>query len=237
MASRAPEDAPLRRRAVAGPRSTSLTPTFTSGKGWPTTHFDMDAVEAVGLIKLDILAQGGLAVMRDTQPSHSEPRRWPPSKRGARWHRPRRARTVEPWSDPGVWDMIATGNARGVHHIESPAMTASACMADVRDIDRLVAIVSVIRPGAANELKKAQFARRTRGWNPSATRMKASNLSCAPPSASWLTRSTSCRFARPLPDCPGRADVLRRALVKQDSAKKVEEVRLEFIAAARSAAA
>ena len=45
----------------------SLTPTFVSGKGWPTTHFDMDAVEAVGLIKLDILAQGGLAVLRDTQ--------------------------------------------------------------------------------------------------------------------------------------------------------------------------
>ena len=44
-----------------------LTPTFISGKGWPTTHFDMDDVEAVGLIKLDILAQGGLAVLRDTR--------------------------------------------------------------------------------------------------------------------------------------------------------------------------
>jgi DNA polymerase III alpha subunit len=42
-----------------------LTPTFVSQKGWPTAHFDMDAVEAVGLIKLDILAQGGLAVIRD----------------------------------------------------------------------------------------------------------------------------------------------------------------------------
>ena len=29
---------------------------------WATTHFDMDAVEAVGLVKMDILAQGGLAV-------------------------------------------------------------------------------------------------------------------------------------------------------------------------------
>jgi DNA polymerase III alpha subunit len=43
----------------------SLTPTFISSKGYPTTHLDMDAVEAVGLIKMDILAQGGLAVMRD----------------------------------------------------------------------------------------------------------------------------------------------------------------------------
>ena len=46
-----------------------LTPTFISNKGWPTTHLDMDAVEAVGLVKMDILAQGGLAVMRDARQS------------------------------------------------------------------------------------------------------------------------------------------------------------------------
>ena len=44
-----------------------LTPCFVSAKGYPTTHFDMDSVEAVGLVKMDILAQGGLAVMRDVK--------------------------------------------------------------------------------------------------------------------------------------------------------------------------
>src|SRR5204862_7252675 len=29
----------------------------------------------------------------------------------------------EPWQDPRVWEMIASGGARAVHHIESPAMT------------------------------------------------------------------------------------------------------------------
>jgi len=28
-----------------------LTPTFISSKGYPTTHFDMDSVEAIGLVK------------------------------------------------------------------------------------------------------------------------------------------------------------------------------------------
>lgn len=56
----------------------TLTPTFMSSKGWPTTHFDMDAVEAIGLVKIDILAQGGLAVIRDTlallhQPATPQP--------------------------------------------------------------------------------------------------------------------------------------------------------------------
>src|SRR4030095_14163834 len=46
-----------------------LTPTFPANKGYPTTHFDMDWVEAVGLVKIDVLAQGGLAVMRDVRTS------------------------------------------------------------------------------------------------------------------------------------------------------------------------
>src|SRR5690606_2517970 len=44
-----------------------LTPCFTSIKGYATSHFDMEAIDAIGLIKMDILAQGGLAVMRDVQ--------------------------------------------------------------------------------------------------------------------------------------------------------------------------
>ncbi len=44
-----------------------LTPTFIANKGYPTTHFDMDAVEAIGLVKIDVLAQGGLAAMRDVK--------------------------------------------------------------------------------------------------------------------------------------------------------------------------
>jgi DNA polymerase III alpha subunit/nucleotidyltransferase/DNA polymerase involved in DNA repair len=277
----------------------SLTPTFISGKGWPTTHFDMDAVEAVGLIKLDILAQGGLAVLRDTKAaigsteyrdsvvecggrdarapriddtavessSASEPvnRARQRCRRGkglrlaplphalhdalretnaldlhalevgqlGGTENPPREGHIEPWSDPGVWNMIATGNGRGVHHIESPAMTSLACMADVRDIDRLVAIVSVIRPGAANGLKKAQFARRAQGLEP---------VEYTHESLAGVLRSTFGVVAYEehiLQICeafaglaPGRADVLRRALVKQDM-KKIAEIRLEFIAAAR----
>ncbi len=213
----------------------SLTPTFISGKGWPTTHFNMDAVEAVGLIKLDILAQGGLAVLRDTQNViHSLNLRSLEVGLAGKTENPPREGEIEPWSDPGVWNMIATGNGRGVHHIESPAMTSLACMADVRDIDRLVAIVSVIRPGAANGLKKAQFARRAQGLEP---------VDYTHESLAGVLRSTFGVVAYEehiLQICeafaglaPGRADVLRRALVKQDM-KKVEEVHVEFIAAARA---
>ena len=59
------ENAPLAAVVLSRQPMHQLTPTFIANKGYPTTHFDMDAVEAVGLVKMDILAQGGLAAMRD----------------------------------------------------------------------------------------------------------------------------------------------------------------------------
>jgi DNA polymerase-3 subunit alpha len=202
-----------------------LTPCFTSRKSYPTTHFDMDAVESIGLVKMDILAQGGLAVMRDACASLTA--------RGI----PTSSATLEalaPWEDPGVWAMIAGGHARAVHHIESPAMTNLCGMCGVTEIDGLIAIVSVIRPGAANESKKLRFTRRYQGLE---------KIEYPHPSLESCLRSTYGLIVYEehiLQICvdfagmaPGRADLLRRALVKQ---KFQETARLgkEFIESART---
>jgi DNA-directed DNA polymerase III PolC len=199
----------------------ALTPTFTSAKGYATTHFDMDAVEQVGLVKMDILAQGGLAVIRDALALLQERGITPDLE------------NLAPWDDAEIWKMLASGNGRGVHHIESPAMISLARMCNVRDIDCLIAIVSVIRPGAANGAKKTQFARRAQGLEP---------VEYAHPSLEMCLRSTFgvvayeehilqiCEAFAGLP--AGRADVLRRALVKVKTAT-IEEIGREFIASAR----
>lgn len=243
-----------------------LTPTFIAHKGYPTTHYDMDAVEVLGLVKMDILAQGGLAVMRDVKkmlaqrgvqvdlerceviavPSspapEGEPEKSPrlqhgiPERKGPRPEGPAEPHDKEPdpWRDPAVWDLIAGGYARAVHHIESPAMTSLSRMCNVREIDGLIAIVSVIRPGAANEGKKLAFTRRYQGLEP---------VSYPHPSLEPCLRSTFglvvyeehilqlCEAFAGLP--PGRADVLRRALNKQKRVV-IEEIRGEFFAAARA---
>ncbi len=200
----------------------SLTPTFVSSKGYATTHFDMDAVELVGLVKMDILAQGGLAVIRDALALLRAKGVTPDLEH------------LEPWEDAEIWKMIASGNACGVHHIESPAMISLARMCNVRDIDCLIAIVSVIRPGAANGEKKAQFEQRAQGLDP---------LEYAHPSLEPALRSTFgvvayeehilqiCEAFAGLP--AGRADVFRRALVKMKPAV-IEEISHEFVAAARA---
>lgn len=138
------------------------------------------------------------------------------------------------WNDPAVWGMIATGNARAVHHIESPAMTGLCKQCNVRDIDTLIAIVSVIRPGAANEGKKLAFTRRYQGLEP---------ITYPHPSLEPVLRDTFglvvyeehilqiCEAFAGLN--PGRADVLRRALNKQKRAV-IQEIRGEFFASAKA---
>ncbi|MBU6411352.1 MAG: fused DNA polymerase IV/DNA polymerase III subunit alpha, partial [Verrucomicrobia bacterium] len=199
-----------------------LTPTFISNKGYATTHFDMDAVEAIGLVKIDVLAQGGLAVMRDAKEALAQ--------RGVSVD----LKALEPWQDPTVWEMISGGGARAVHHIESPAMTGLCRQCNARDIDTLIAIVSVIRPGASNEGKKLAFTRRYQGLEP---------MTYPHPSLEPVLRDTFglvvyeehilqiCEAFAGLP--PGRADVLRRALSKQKRAL-IAEIRDEFFASARA---
>jgi hypothetical protein len=62
----------------------------------------MEQVEAIGLVKMDILAQGGLAVMRDAKKMITD--------RGIEVD----LKALEPWDDPEVWQMIAAGEARGL---------------------------------------------------------------------------------------------------------------------------
>ena len=230
---------------LSGPPITDLTPVFPSASGWPATHLDMHAVENLGLVKMDILGQAGLSVLRDActslrsrglharfgvsaEPLTPSPLAQPPLPSSAL-----DLERLAPWEDPEVWKMIGSGGARGVHHVESPAMTTLNRMCRTRDIDCLIAIVSVIRPGAANELKKEEFARRYQGLAP---------VACLHSSLEPILRSTFGLIAyeeHVLQICEafagldaGRADVLRRSLIKQDMAT-VERLGHEFRRAAR----
>jgi len=192
---------------VSGAPLTDRMPLFRSAKGYLTTHYAMDDVEELGLLKMDLLGQAGLSVLRDALDNVRE-------NRGVSLN----LRSID-YRDPETWEAIAGGNARGVFHIESPAMTSLLVMTDCRDLDCLTAAESIIRPGAANEGKKRAFARRHQGLEP---------VTYVHPSLEPLLDDTygllayeehilliANGFAR-MPW--GRADVLRRALVKKDRA-------------------
>ncbi len=90
-----------------------LTPTFIANKGYATTHFDMDAVETVGLVKMDILAQGGLAAMRDVKATLAargidvDLNRCVARNKSDGHLLLGDPQAPEPWNDPNVWEMIA----------------------------------------------------------------------------------------------------------------------------------
>jgi DNA polymerase-3 subunit alpha len=107
-------------------------------------------------------------------------------------------------------------------------------MCNVREIDGLIAIVSVIRPGAANEGKKLAFTRRyqemevTEYPHPSLENCLKSTYGLVVYEEHILQ---ICEAFAGLP--PGRADVLRRALTKYKQSV-IDEIRLEFVASAKA---
>lgn len=137
---------------IADRQITDFGPLQPSSKGWQMTQLDMNDVEDLGLLKLDLLGQAGLSVIRDCCETL-------------------RQQGIDPlknidYNDAGIYAMIRSGNARGVFHIESPAMTSLLGLCRCNDLDCMVATVSVIRPGAGNEDKKNSFARRYLGLEP-----------------------------------------------------------------------
>jgi DNA-directed DNA polymerase III PolC len=199
-----------------------LVPVQRSPKGMLVAQYEMDPIEELGFVKVDLLGQAGLSVLRDAvaEIERTEGRRVD-------------LESDVDYAEPETWDMIATGNARGVHHIESPAMTNLIQQCNCRDIDCLTAVVAVIRPGAANQGKKDAFARRYQGLE---------KPGFAHPSLVPVLEKTygimvfeehilqvAVEFAGMN---IGRADVLRRALNKQNLAMIVE-MKSEFRDCAR----
>ena len=113
--------------------------TFLPPKGYPTTQFSMLEAEDIGLYKLDILSQRGLAKIKDTVTLvHAQ--------RGIviDIHNIRRIK-----QDERVKQLLAAGRCIGCFYIESPAMRMLLAKLRADDYLRLVAASSIIRPGVS----------------------------------------------------------------------------------------
>ncbi len=209
---------------ISGEPLADRMPLFMSAKGYLTTQYAMDDVEELGLLKMDLLGQAGLSVLRDACANIRENRGHAPDP-GA----------ID-FQDAATWDTIATGNARGVFHIESPAMTGLLVMSDCRDLDCLTAVESIIRPGAANEGKKRAFARRHQGLEPPAYAHPSLEPLLADTYGMMAYEEHILLVANGFAGMPwGRADILRRALVKNKDRRKIAELGGEFRAGALAA--
>ncbi|MCZ6654287.1 MAG: DNA polymerase III subunit alpha, partial [Planctomycetota bacterium] len=201
---------------------TDLIPVQRSAKGFLIAQYDMDAIEDLGFVKVDLLGQAGLSVLRDAVAEIER-------TDGMRVN----LKTDVDYSDAATWDMIAGGNARGVHHIESPAMTSLLQQCNCRDIDCLTAVVAIIRPGAANQGKKEKFVRRHQGFEPPEYAHPMVEPILKQTYGLMVFEEHILQVATEFAGLNlGAADVLRRALNKQ-KASMIHTMKREFYASAR----
>ncbi|MBS3758691.1 MAG: DNA polymerase III subunit alpha [Desulfobacterales bacterium] len=135
-------------------RIDSYVPIQTTTKGVPIVQWEKDAVEDAGLVKIDLLGNRSLGVIRDAVTGLHENRIkfnehcWTPE------------------DDHATQAVLARGNTMGCFYIESPAMRLLQQKSRVGDFGHLVIHSSIIRP-AANEVIQ-EYLRRLHGgaWAP-----------------------------------------------------------------------
>ncbi len=123
-----------------------VMPREMSAKGVVVTQYDMYAAEDAGLVKIDLLGQRGLAVIRDVVRAA-----------GVDWTR------VDPCTDAATKKLLREGKSLGCFYVESPAMRLLLRKLQCDDFELLTAASSVIRPGVSNSGMMKMFVERRLG--------------------------------------------------------------------------
>ncbi len=149
---------------------TRLTPLERATKGIVVTQYDMNAIEALGLIKMDLLGQRGFTTMSLALDNIEKEVAAVKEKNSVApdgvtpCPRPREIDfEAIPENDPATCDVIATGRTMGVFQIESPAMRGLLRTMKARTLEEVAQALALIRPGAAEYGSKELFLKRLRG--------------------------------------------------------------------------
>jgi DNA-directed DNA polymerase III PolC len=155
---------------ISAPPLTRLTPLERATKGIVVTQYDMNAIEALGLIKMDLLGQRGFTTMslaldnieKAKTGSNDNTKVAPDGSTPC--PKPREIDfDAIPENDPATWRVLAAGRTIGVFQIESPAMRGMLRMMKVRKLEEVAQALALIRPGAAEYGSKELFVKRVHG--------------------------------------------------------------------------
>ncbi|HEY3216002.1 MAG TPA: DNA polymerase III subunit alpha [Candidatus Eisenbacteria bacterium] len=131
-------------------------PLERAAKGIVVTQFEMRAIEAVGLVKMDLLGNRALTTIGEC----------------VSLVRGREAADLDlerlPDPDPETARRLSAGDTLSCFQLESPAMRNLLRMLEARTLDETIAAVALVRPGPAESGMKEAFCRRHRGLEPAA---------------------------------------------------------------------
>jgi DNA-directed DNA polymerase III PolC len=151
-----------------------LAPLERATKGIVVTQYDMNAIEALGLIKMDLLGQRGFTTMslaldniekKEVKEIKEVKEVKEKSRVAADGVTPcPRPREIDfeaiPENDPATCEVIAMGRTMGVFQIESPAMRGLLRMMKAQTLEQVAQALALIRPGAAEYGSKELFVKR-----------------------------------------------------------------------------
>ena len=112
-------------------------PVLRATKGVQIVEWEKNQVEDVGLVKIDLLGNRSLAVVRDTIQQVNRN-----YEADLDYH------SLDPVDDPETVELMESGRTMGIFYIESPATRQLLTKAGVVDFEHVVIYSSIIRPAA-----------------------------------------------------------------------------------------
>ena len=199
---------------------TDYTHVQTSPLGYPVIAWEKDAAEEAGLVKIDLLGNRSLAVLRDTlalvDRNHGVHLEW---------------ESFDPLEDPDTRELIAGGKTLGVFYVESPATRQLLSKMQRGDYENLVIASSIIRPAANRYIQT--FVKRLHGA-PYRPLHPLIEQTLAETFGVMVYQEDVSRVAIDLAGFPiEEADRLRKILSKKDRALKLPDMRDRFFSGAR----
>ena len=195
-------------------------PVETAPKGVAVIQWEKDATETAGLVKIDLLGNRSLGVIRDAVANvHANQI----ALDEVRW---------EPEADFETQSAVAQGRTMGCFYIESPAMRLLQQKTAVGDFDHLVIHSSIIRP-AANDFIQ-EYIRRLHGgpWKP--IHPLLSDVLDETFGIMVYQEDVSRTAVALAGFSDVEADGLRKIMSKKDKAHIMEDYRARFTAGARA---
>ena len=200
---------------------TDYTHVQISPLGYPLIAWEKDATEDAGLVKIDLLGNRSLAVLRDTLELVEK-------KRGVRFE----WETFDPLANGETRDLIAEGRTIGVFYVESPATRQLLTKMRHGDYENLVIASSIIRP-AANQYIRT-FVKRLHGA-PYQPLHPLIEQTLAETFGVMVYQEDVSRVAIDLAGFPiEEADRLRKILSKKDRDLRLPDLREKFFRGARA---
>jgi DNA polymerase III alpha subunit len=205
---------------------TDLTPTLMASKGVIITQFDLEAIEALGLVKMDLLGIRGLSVLGDV--SEAIYNRKPSKYLGS-------LDVLEaiPDHDPPTAELVRAGRTIGCFQIESPGMRTTLKEIQAHSVDDVMVALALYRPGPLTGGLKEAFVRRHRGEEGVTQLHPALQPLLADTYGVILYQEQVLRIAHELAGLSlADADLLRRAMSHFDPGEQMRTLKEKFIAGA-----